>query len=55
MTVPISLVIVAIGLMVGSYMLFLWASWQQYQDAGKTRDNKIDELLSRLPKAAEAT
>jgi hypothetical protein len=40
----------AIILMAGSYALFLYATWQQYQTDRLSRDKKIDELLARIPK-----
>lgn len=43
---------VAIGVLVGAYLLFLYASWNQFQTDRAARDAKIDELLDRLPKAA---
>lgn len=33
-----------------SYMLFLYASWHQFQEDRFTRDEKIDELLDRIPR-----
>ena len=32
-----------------AYFIFLWASWQQFQNDRTTRDSKIDELLARIP------
>lgn len=43
------LMIVAIGV---AYFIFLYASWNQFQQDRAARDSKIDELLSRLPKPA---
>lgn len=40
----------AIFLMAAAYMLFLYASWQSYQSDRQKRDEKIDELLARIPK-----
>lgn len=40
----------AIFLMAAAYMLFLYASWQSYQSDRRNRDDKIDELLARIPK-----
>lgn len=48
--IPLALALVAIAFMCGAYLLFLWASWQQYQRDRNLRDERIDELLSRLPK-----
>ena len=48
--IPLALAMVAIAFMCGAYLLFLWASWQQYQRDRNLRDERIDELLSRLPK-----
>lgn len=42
--------IVAIGLMAGAYFIFLYATWNQFQNDRAMRDTKIDELLDRLPK-----
>jgi len=53
MNPPVILTMCAIALMAGAYMLFLWASWQQYQEDRTKRDLKIDEMLARLPKAAQ--
>lgn len=39
----------AIFLMAAAYMLFLYVSWQSYQNDRHSRDVKIDELLSRIP------
>jgi hypothetical protein len=36
-------------LMAASYMVFLYASWQSYQKDRTTRDDKINQLLDRLP------
>lgn len=43
----------AIGILVASYLIFLYATWNQYQNDRLTRDAKIDALLDRLPKPAE--
>jgi len=40
----------AIFLMAAAYMVFLYASWQSYQSDRRNRDDKIDELLARIPK-----
>lgn len=42
--------IIAMLLMAGAYLLFLVASWNQYQRDRTDRDSKIDALLDRLPK-----
>jgi hypothetical protein len=39
--------IITIG---AAYLLFLYASWNQFQQDRATRDSKIDELLERIPK-----
>lgn len=39
--------IVAVGC---AYFVFLYASWNQFQRDRATRDDKVDELLARLPK-----
>lgn len=49
LNIPMAVAITAIILMAGAYLLFLWASWQQYQADRQRRDLNIDELLSRLP------
>jgi hypothetical protein len=33
-----------------AYLLFLAASWNQYQEDRSARSVKIDEILDRLPK-----
>jgi predicted RND superfamily exporter protein len=43
------LMIVAVGC---AYFVFLYASWNQFQRDRAQRDDKIDEMLSRLPKPA---
>lgn len=43
--------VMAISLMAGAYLLFLYATWNQFQNDRASRDRKIDELLDRLPKA----
>lgn len=50
---PAYMAAVAIAVMAGAYLVFLWASWQQDQKDRATRDDKINEMLSRLPKPAE--
>lgn len=47
--IPLAIAVVAIAFMCGAYLLFLWASWQQYQRDRNLRDERIDELLARLP------
>lgn len=42
----------AIFLMAAAYMLFLYASWQSYQSDRRNREDKIDELLARIPPRA---
>jgi predicted RND superfamily exporter protein len=41
--------IVAVGV---AYFVFLYASWNQFQKDRANRDDKIDEMLARLPKPA---
>lgn len=42
-------------LMIGAaYMIFLYASWNQFQNDRMTRDSKIDELLERIPRPKAA-
>jgi hypothetical protein len=48
--------IIAIGCMVvitASYLVFLYSSWEQFQNDRAKRDDKIDELLARFPKKVE--
>lgn len=40
-------VLVLIG---ASYLVFLYASWHQFQQDKAVRDDKINELLERLPR-----
>lgn len=42
--------IVAMLLMAGAYIVFLIASWRQYQRDREDRDGKINALLDRFPK-----
>ena len=49
---PPIVAVCAIFLMAAAYMLFLYASWQSYQNDRTARDAKIDELLARFPKRA---
>lgn len=56
-TAPVSLpgligILAIVGLAV-AYFVFLWASWQQYQRDREHRNNVIDTILERLPKAAK--
>lgn len=44
---------VAIGVLVGAYLIFLYGTWNQYQNDRAARDAKIDELLDKFPKPAE--
>ena len=39
-------------IMCASYLLFLAASWNQFQEDRARRDIKINELLERIPKPA---
>lgn len=47
-------VILVIG---AAYLVFLYASWHEFQQDRITRDTKIDQLLERIPvpKPAEGT
>jgi hypothetical protein len=45
------IMIVAIGV---AYFVFLYASWNQFQKDRGARDAKIDEVLARIPKAADS-
>jgi hypothetical protein len=45
----------AIFVMAAAYMLFLYVSWQTYQKDRHVREEKIDELLSRIPRAEPST
>jgi hypothetical protein len=46
--IPPLIAIVAIGLMAGAYLLFLYSTWNQYQDDRAERDQKIDLLLEKI-------
>jgi hypothetical protein len=41
-------------LLVGAYLLYLAASWNQYQQDRAARDVKINEILDRMPKPKTA-
>jgi hypothetical protein len=41
---------IAIFLMAGAYLLFLYGSWQAYQKDRNDRKDAVDELLARFPK-----
>lgn len=45
------IMILAVGC---AYFVFLWKSWQGFQNDRATRDAKIDELLERIPKPKAA-
>lgn len=44
-------VILVIG---AAYLVFLYASWNGFQQDRLTRDSKIDELLERIPRPKAA-
>lgn len=48
-SVVIAMVVVSLAGL--AYMVFLAATWNQYQQDRVSRDAKIDELLDRFPKA----
>ena len=51
--IPPLIAVVAISLMAGAYFVFLYASWQQFQNDRQRREERIDEILDRLPKIKE--
>lgn len=42
-------------LMAGSYLVFLTATWVQFQADRNSRTDKIDELLDRIPRPTDGT
>jgi hypothetical protein len=44
------ILLVMMGIITCAYLVFLYGSWEQFQQDRLTRDNKINELLDRLPK-----
>jgi len=42
--------IIAMMIMAGAYLVFLISYWQQYQRDRSNRDDRINELLDRIPK-----
>lgn len=47
--IPPLIAVVAISLMAGAYFIFLYATWQQFQNDRALRESRIDEILDRLP------
>ena len=49
--IPPLIAVVAITLMAGAYFVFLYATWNQFQNDRARREQRIDEILDRLPPA----
>jgi len=47
--------IVGIAIIVGAYLIYLYASWNQFEKANAVRNEKINTILDRLPIIPENT
>jgi hypothetical protein len=55
MTKGTVILLAMMGIAMCAYLLYLAASWNAYQEDRARRDEKINELLDRLPHKREAT